>query len=138
MQFVVCLSHTFALWFCVQADRVSIEESMCVKSRDDPLKSCEVITVKISHNGKVSDEVKSVLADFQMLDFENNPCNNSADKINYNDGQEANPFVKISKYYGRKKNVFLFVSMLQDKEHLRKIEDIVDQKSDDAAKAEFF
>ncbi|WP_353274510.1 hypothetical protein [Wolbachia endosymbiont (group A) of Ennomos erosarius] len=67
-----------------------------------------------------SPEVQSILSDFQKLDFAKNPCDDPSDVINYNEGKEANPFDKIAKYYGRKKNVFLFISMLQNSEQLEK------------------
>ncbi|MDR1139404.1 MAG: hypothetical protein LBJ80_04015 [Rickettsiales bacterium] len=57
--------------------------------------------------------------------------------MNYNEGKEANPFDKIAKYYGRKKNVFLFISMLQDKEQSEKIINIVSKKCNVQAKEKF-
>jgi hypothetical protein len=82
-------------------------------------------------------EVQSILSDFEKLNFENNPCNDAWDVINYNDGKEANPFDKIAKYYGRKKNVFLFISMLQDKKQSEKIINIVSKKCNAQAKEKF-
>ncbi|WP_255418248.1 MULTISPECIES: hypothetical protein [unclassified Wolbachia] len=32
--------------------------------------------------------------------------------MNYDEGKEANPFNKIAKYYGRNKNVSLFIATL--------------------------
>ncbi|MDR2978803.1 MAG: hypothetical protein LBU56_05450 [Rickettsiales bacterium] len=82
-------------------------------------------------------EVQNILSDFEKLDFGNNPCNDAWNVINYNEGKEANPFNKIAKYYGRKKNVFLFISMLQDKEQSEKIINIVSKKCNVQAKEKF-
>ncbi|XGA08462.1 MAG: hypothetical protein U0X86_000699 [Wolbachia endosymbiont of Xenopsylla cheopis] len=86
---------------------------------------------------KTSDEYKfdavaiqTVLSDFQKLDFANNPCADPWDVINYNEGKAANPFDKIAKYYGRKRNIFLFIAMLRDLEQLTKIMEIINQKCD--------
>ncbi|EAL58744.1 conserved hypothetical protein [Wolbachia endosymbiont of Drosophila ananassae] len=73
-------------------------------------------------------EVQYILSDFDNLDFSNGPFNYSLYDINYNEGKEANPFDKIAKYYGRKKNVFLFISMLQNSEQLEKIINIIGEK----------
>lgn len=70
-------------------------------------------------------EVQEILSDFNNLDFSNGPFNYSSYDINYNEGKEANPFDKIEKYYGRKKNAFLFISMLKNREQSEKIIDIV-------------
>ncbi|MFP3015600.1 MAG: hypothetical protein ACEY3B_04800 [Wolbachia sp.] len=75
-------------------------------------------------------EVQDILSDFDNLDFSNGPFNYSLYDINYNEGKEANPFDKIAKYYGRKKNVFLFISTLQNSEWLEKIINIISKKCD--------
>lgn len=80
-------------------------------------------------------EVQSILSDFEKLDFENNPCNDAWDVINYNEGKEANPFDKIAKYYGRKKNVFLFVDVVFHKE--KEVMDIISKKCDAQAREKF-
>lgn len=82
-------------------------------------------------------EMQSILSDFQKLDFAKNPCNDPSDVINYNEGKEANPFDKIAKYYGRNKNVFLFISMLQNSEQLEKIINIISEGCDVQAKEKF-
>jgi hypothetical protein len=102
--------------------------------------STEVITighgVPSKHNFYDA-EAQDVLSDFEKLDFVNNPCSNSSDEINYNEGKKANPFDKMAKHYGRKKNVFLFISMLRDEEQSKKIIDIIDKKCDVNAKEKF-
>lgn len=115
------------------------ENTLKETGRVDPLKGSEIITMKKLTDCKASDEeqLQSVLADFQSLDFENNLCDNPADVINYSDGQEVNPFNKISKYYRKNKNIFLFISVLRDEEQRIKIEDLVSQKCDDVEKAKF-
>ncbi|WP_265037304.1 hypothetical protein [Wolbachia endosymbiont (group A) of Anomoia purmunda] len=82
-------------------------------------------------------EMQSILSDFQKLDFAKNPCDDPSDVINYNEGKEANPFDKIAKYYGRKKNVFLFISMLQNSEQLEKIINIIGEKCNAQDKEKF-
>lgn len=77
------------------------------------------------------------MLDFQKLDFAKNPCDDPSDVINYNEGKEANPFDKIAKYYGRKKNVFLFISMLQNSEQLEKIINIIGEKCNVQDKKKF-
>ncbi|WP_395463541.1 hypothetical protein [Wolbachia endosymbiont of Cantharis cryptica] len=82
-------------------------------------------------------EVQSILSDFQKLDFAKNPCDDPSDVINYNEGKKAGQFDKIAKYYGREKDVFLFISMLRDKEQSEKIIDIVSKKCDAQTKEKF-
>ncbi|QKX02968.1 hypothetical protein GOY07_01980 [Wolbachia endosymbiont of Litomosoides sigmodontis] len=82
-------------------------------------------------------EVQSVLSDFDNLDFSNGPFNYPLYSMNYNEGKEANPFDKIAKYYGRNKNVFLFIAMLRDKWQSEKIIDIVSKKCDVQAQEKF-
>lgn len=82
-------------------------------------------------------EMQSILSDCQKLDFAKNPCDDPSDVINYNEGKEANPFDKIAKYYGRKKNVFLFISMLQNSEQLEKIINIIGEKCNAQDKKKF-
>ncbi|KAL7635061.1 UNVERIFIED_CONTAM: hypothetical protein RMT77_014046 [Armadillidium vulgare] len=101
--------------------------------------SSEAITIN-----KTSDEYKfdavaiqTVLSDFQKLDFVNNPCTDPWDVINYNEGKIADPFDKIAKYYGRKRNIFLFIAMLRDLEQSIKIIEIIDKKCDAEAKEKF-
>ncbi|MGL9718214.1 MAG: hypothetical protein ACR5K9_06045 [Wolbachia sp.] len=80
-------------------------------------------------------EIDSVLSDFEKLDFGNNPCNDAWDVINYNEGKKADPFDKIAKYYGRKKNVFLFIDVVFHKE--KEILDIIGKKCDAQAREKF-
>ncbi|KAG8171927.1 hypothetical protein JTE90_002007 [Oedothorax gibbosus] len=61
----------------------------------------------------LSAEKEAIVSDFNNLVFENIPCSDSSN-INYNDGKEADPFDKIATYYGRQKNVFLFISLLRN------------------------
>ncbi|MGL9760924.1 MAG: hypothetical protein ACR5LB_01655 [Wolbachia sp.] len=82
-------------------------------------------------------EVQSILSDFDSLDFSGVPFNHHLYDMNYNEGKEANPFDKIAKYYGRSKNVFLFIAMLQDKKQSEKIINIISKKCDDQAKEKF-
>ncbi|WP_250295663.1 hypothetical protein [Wolbachia endosymbiont of Oedothorax gibbosus] len=77
------------------------------------------------------------MSDFDNLDFSSGPFNYSSYDINYNKGKEANPFDKIAKYYGRKKNVFLFISMLQNSEQLEKIINIIGKKCNAQDKEKF-
>lgn len=82
-------------------------------------------------------EVQDILSDFGNLDFSNGPFNYSLYDINYNEGKEANPFDKIAKYYGRKENVFLFISTLQNSGQLEKIINIISKKCDAQNKEKF-
>ncbi|MFP3036363.1 MAG: hypothetical protein ACEY3A_05315 [Wolbachia sp.] len=80
-------------------------------------------------------EVQSILLDFDSLDFSSWPFNHHLYDMNYNEGKEANPFDKIAKYYGRKKNIFLFVDMVFNKE--KEIMDIISKKCDAQAREKF-
>lgn len=84
----------------------------------------------------LKDEESAILADFKKLDFTNTPCNDTSD-INYNDGKEANPFDKIAKYYGRGKNVFLFISLLRNEKFSKNVEAIISEKCSDTQQAKF-
>ncbi|MCA4773724.1 hypothetical protein [Wolbachia endosymbiont of Mansonella perstans] len=80
-------------------------------------------------------EIQNILLDFEKLDFENNPCSDALNVINYNEGKEANPFDKIAKYYGRKKNVFLFIDVVFHKE--KEIMDIISKKCNAQVREKF-
>lgn len=80
-------------------------------------------------------EVQSILSDFDSLDFSGGPFNHHLYDMNYNEGKEANPFDKIAKYYGRKKNVFLFIDVVFHKE--KEILDIISKKCDAQAREKF-
>lgn len=80
-------------------------------------------------------EVQNVLSDFDSLDFSGGPFNHHLYDMNYNEGKKANPFDKIAKYYGRKKNVFLFVDVVFRKE--KEIMDIISEKCDAQAREKF-
>lgn len=84
----------------------------------------------------LKDEESAILSDFKKLDFTNTQCNDTSD-INYNDGKEANPFDKIAKYYGRGKNVFLFISLLRNEEFSKNVEAIIREKCGDTQQAKF-
>lgn len=72
-------------------------------------------------------EFKDVLDDFEKLDFSGGPFDPS-DVLNYNDGQNTNPFNKIRKYYGRFKDIFLFIALLYDDDQKDKVMNIVRRK----------
>ncbi|WP_353284174.1 hypothetical protein [Wolbachia endosymbiont (group A) of Lasioglossum fulvicorne] len=54
-----------------------------------------------------------------------------------NKDKKANLFNEIAKYYRENKDIFLFTAMLQDKERLKKIIDIIDKECSVQAKEQF-
>ncbi|WP_168464710.1 hypothetical protein [Wolbachia endosymbiont of Ctenocephalides felis wCfeT] len=92
---------------------------------------------KSKHKFYYDTEIQSVLSDFVHLDFSDGPFNSHLYDMNYNEGQKANSFDKISKHYGRNKNIFLFISVLRNKEQLASIINIISKKCDAPAREKF-
>lgn len=76
------------------------------------------------------DPEKDVFADFKKLVFSSGPFP-SSDELNYNDGVDANPFDKISRVYGRHKDIFAFNDVIVSSRKREKIMDIVRENCDE-------
>lgn len=100
----------------------------------------KITLVAIPENDSNTDQV---LADVEKLDLSGNLLDSEypPGDINYNDGLEkkSNPFHKISKFYGRNKNVFLFLETLRDEKSRVLIMNQIEDKSgkDSKVAAEF-
>lgn len=80
--------------------------------RNPPYERLTILTIPLSSN-----TAEDVLADFDKLDLWSNRLDSEypVDDINYNDGKDkkSHPFHKISKFYGKNKDVFLFLATLR-------------------------
>ncbi|CAL8149206.1 unnamed protein product [Orchesella dallaii] len=91
----------------------------------------------VSSKAECSSRTNEILSDLNKLDLLNEKCNDVEDKLNYNDGREANAFDKMGNYYGRHKDIFLFNNLLRNKEMRVKIDELLRIK-DDELKKRFF
>lgn len=79
-------------------------------------------------------DLNGVLEDFEKLDFSSGP-HDPNDKLNYNEGLVAHPFQKLRKFYGRNKNIFVFLAALEDPVKREEIRDIIKRKCEEDSEA---
>lgn len=103
------------------ASKIAVSGKDVVESRE------VLIPGKISPEVITPSKVESVLENFKKLDSSTGPFRPD-DYLNFNDGRECNHFNKIAKIYGRSDDPFLFNYVVTHKEHLDRVQKIMNDK----------